>query len=72
MDIFNAEQKEKSGGYDAVITSWSKLLVPVDKIVDRLRREIKVTETNADSLQKKSGDLIFGNLANYKPLYFTN
>lgn len=38
MDIFNSEQKERSGGYDAVIISWSKVLVPVDKIVDRLRR----------------------------------
>lgn len=37
LEIFNAEQKKRSGGYDAVIVSWSKVLVPIDKMVDRLR-----------------------------------
>ena len=34
--IFNATQKEESGGYDAAIVYWSKVLVPIEKVVKRL------------------------------------
>lgn len=34
--IFNAEQKEQSGGYDAAIMYWSKVLVPINDVVRRL------------------------------------
>jgi hypothetical protein len=34
--IFNAEQKEVSGGYDGAIVYWSKFVMPVEKIVKRL------------------------------------
>jgi hypothetical protein len=34
--IFDAEQKEKSGGYDAAIVYWSKVLVPINDVVIRL------------------------------------
>ena len=35
--IFNAEQKEQSGGYDAAIIYWSKRLVPIKEVVKRLK-----------------------------------
>ena len=35
--IFNAEQKEQSGGYDAAIIYWSKRLVPINEVVKRLK-----------------------------------
>ena len=35
--IFNATQKEKSGGYDAAIVYWCKFVLPVDKVVERLK-----------------------------------
>jgi len=37
--IFNSTQKEKSGGYDAAIVYWSKFLVPVDKVVKKLKKQ---------------------------------
>ena len=36
--IFNAEQKEQSGGYDAAIIYWSKRLVPINEVVKRLKK----------------------------------
>ncbi|GHT62543.1 hypothetical protein AGMMS50239_16150 [Bacteroidia bacterium] len=37
--IFNAEQKAESGGYDAAIVYWSKFLVPIEKVVKRLKEK---------------------------------
>lgn len=37
--IFNSTQKEDSGGYDAAIVYWSKYLLPVDKIVKKLKKQ---------------------------------
>ncbi len=34
--IFNNEQKKLSGGYDAAIVYWSKVLVPLDDMISRL------------------------------------
>ncbi len=35
--LFTAEQKVESGGYDAAIVYWSKFLLPVEKVVNRLK-----------------------------------
>jgi len=35
--IFNAAQKEESGGYDAFITMWNKFAVPIEDVVKRLK-----------------------------------
>lgn len=35
--IFDAAQKEESGGYDAAIVYWSKFLLPTEKIVQILK-----------------------------------
>jgi len=35
--IFNAAQKAESGGYDGAIVYWSKFLIPVEKVVKRLK-----------------------------------
>ncbi len=35
--IFNSEQKDASGGYDAAIVYWSKCLLPIEQVVKRLR-----------------------------------
>ncbi|GHV72557.1 hypothetical protein FACS1894201_02460 [Bacteroidia bacterium] len=35
--IFNAAQKEESGGYDAVIVYWSKFLLPIEDVVRRVK-----------------------------------
>jgi hypothetical protein len=35
--IFNATQKEESGGYDAAITYWNKFVIPIEKVVERLK-----------------------------------
>ncbi|MBV2227177.1 MAG: hypothetical protein KUL85_09995 [Sphingobacterium mizutaii] len=37
--IFDLDQKKRSGGYDAVIVYWSKVLIPIDKMVERLKRK---------------------------------
>ncbi|WP_353331212.1 hypothetical protein [Bacteroides sedimenti] len=37
--IFNAAQKAESGGYDAAIVYWCKFLLPVDKVVKRLKNK---------------------------------
>lgn len=34
--IFNAEQKRDSGGYDAAILYWSKVLLPVQQMIKQL------------------------------------
>lgn len=36
--VFNASQKKESGGYDAAIVYWSKFLLPVDKVVQKLKK----------------------------------
>ncbi|MCG8410275.1 MAG: hypothetical protein MI739_03215 [Bacteroidales bacterium] len=36
--VFDASQKKESGGYDAAIVSWSKFLLPVDKVVKKLKK----------------------------------
>ena len=35
--ILTTEQKVESGGYDAAIVYWSKFLLPVEKVVNRLK-----------------------------------
>ena len=47
--IFDAIQKEASGGYDAVIVYWSKFLLPTEDIVKRAQKY----------LHKYSNDLTF-------------
>jgi len=37
--IFDATQKGESGGYDAAIVYWSKFLMPVEKVVKRLKEK---------------------------------
>ncbi|SJM18155.1 hypothetical protein [Porphyromonas gingivalis] len=37
--IFDANQKEESGGYDAVITYWNKSLLPTKEVVKRLSKK---------------------------------
>ncbi|MBQ0058145.1 MAG: hypothetical protein KBT20_10860 [Bacteroidales bacterium] len=37
--VFNEEQKEKSGGYDAAIVYWCKVIMTKEKVVERLRRK---------------------------------
>jgi hypothetical protein len=39
--IFNAAQKEENGGYDAVIAYWCKVLLPVEQIIKRLKKNDK-------------------------------
>jgi hypothetical protein len=34
--IFNATQKEESGGYDAAITYWNKFVIPSKEVIKRL------------------------------------
>jgi hypothetical protein len=38
--IFNEVQKEESGGYDAVIVYWSKVLIPAKDLPKRLRDDM--------------------------------
>lgn len=35
--IFDKEQGKRPGGYDAAIIYWSKVLVPIDELISRLR-----------------------------------
>lgn len=35
--IFDAAQKKESGGYDAAIVYWSKLKIPIQDVVKRLK-----------------------------------
>jgi hypothetical protein len=37
--IFNATQKAESGGYDGAIVYWSKFVIPIEKIVKRLKEK---------------------------------
>ncbi len=37
--IFNALQKEESGGYDAAIVYWNKFILPVEKVIERLKKK---------------------------------
>lgn len=34
--IFNSIQKIESGGYDAAIVYWSKFLLPIENVIERL------------------------------------
>ena len=36
--IFDATQKEKSGGYDAEVVYWNKFVLPTDKVVQQLKK----------------------------------
>ena len=36
--IFNANQKKESGGYDAAIICWSKIAIPIEDVVKRLKQ----------------------------------
>ena len=38
--VFYEEQKKKSGGYDAAIVYWCKFVLPVDKVVERLKKSL--------------------------------
>ena len=35
--IFNSKQKLESGGYDAAIVYWSKFLIPIQDVVNKLK-----------------------------------
>ena len=35
--IFDSDQKIKSGGYDAAILYWSKFVIPIEKVVKKLK-----------------------------------
>jgi hypothetical protein len=37
--IFDAVQKEEAGGYDAAIVYWSKFVIPIEKIIKRLKNK---------------------------------
>ena len=37
--VFDEEQKEKAGGYDAAIVYWCKFVLPVDKVIRKLREK---------------------------------
>lgn len=37
--IFNSAQKSESGGYDAAITYWDKYVVPIDEVINRLKKK---------------------------------
>ncbi|HLP04356.1 MAG TPA: hypothetical protein VK152_02900 [Paludibacter sp.] len=37
--IFNAVQKAESGGYDGAIVYWSKFVVPIEKVVAKLKKQ---------------------------------
>ena len=39
--IFDAEQKEQSGGYDAAIVYWSKILIPIKDVINKLNNKEK-------------------------------
>ena len=37
--IFDAVQKEESGGYDAAIVYWSKMNLPIENVVEKLKNQ---------------------------------
>ena len=37
--ILNNNQKIESGGYDAAIVYWSKIAIPVEKVIERLKQK---------------------------------
>jgi len=37
--IFDTTQKAESGGYDAAIVYWSKFVIPIEKVVKRLKKQ---------------------------------
>lgn len=37
--IFNTAQKEASDGYDGVIVYWTKFVIPIEKIINRLKEK---------------------------------
>lgn len=36
--IFDDAQKKDAGGYDAVIVYWSKITIPIEKVIERLKK----------------------------------
>ena len=36
--VFNAAQKAENGGYDAAITYWNKFVIPLETVVERLKK----------------------------------
>jgi len=39
LRIFDIDQKAESGGYDAAIVYWSKIAIPVEEVVKRLKKQ---------------------------------
>jgi hypothetical protein len=37
--ILNAEEKIESGGYDAAIVYWSKFVIPIEKVIEKLKNK---------------------------------
>ena len=37
--IFDSTQKAESGGYDAAIIYWSKFVIPIEKVIERLKEK---------------------------------
>lgn len=37
--VFDKRQKEESGGYDAAIVYWSKFILPVEKVIEGLKKK---------------------------------
>lgn len=37
--VFDKRQKEESGGYDAAIVYWSKFILPVEKLIEGLKKK---------------------------------
>ncbi len=42
--VFNEKQKEESGGYDAAIVYWCKVLLKADQITARLRKSSRAAK----------------------------
>ena len=37
--VFNEEQKTRSGGYDAAILYWSKIALPINDVVKKVKKQ---------------------------------
>ena len=35
--VFNENQKKELNGYDAAIVYWSKFVIPIDKVIKRIK-----------------------------------
>lgn len=40
LHVFNAMQKEETGGYDAAIVYWSKFVLPEKDVIKRLKKQM--------------------------------